>query len=621
MIFEVFEAAPRNEAVFAANDALQWDFPGSAIAVPLATFQDDGFQASLAEFLEQASLESTKAFAAFAQKAGVDLHEYRDTANPTIISSMLMAILEENSRRISTPLLRKRVRDDVCWSRAGKPWRRSPRWLVLRVAISRYLLLALGPELGRFEYKFLLCVCFAIFLESAHSSLTVDQVHFLKAKLCRRLVKLDVARSRTQGRDVLPIVDVLFSQLTPRINMIIQGAVLRVESMWQEFKQGSTKTIPALPKRASRSDTTLPLRVSGDVLRRIQATSFRTTTKSQPKWVPPHKFDMASETNENFTKFAKRYFQITELEGALHELGVLSEASPDLSLHIRRFVEMGLPLYSGNVGQMSLLILNAMELWMRFDQETCRKFPLLRQYHPAFTPETMDVLHLARYEDMVRLQTIQLYLDGRIKMCNGLKITIFDDPTNGCFARRYYDECLAAEPMRALRGLIEETARKTKQSKFEEWQRESAKYESLTRQVNASACILTVDANDPFGRAEHVEHLCPRCRAIRKLSRLRIQIYEHPLPSDDYMLKAVVFELACPRAFVAYRDTTWMLLSRLASPALVSGTAPKCLLGEYSPLQEFTGEARPEVTLASLTKPCKFVLIRDGRCLSRLLFC
>ncbi|KXX81310.1 hypothetical protein MMYC01_201930 [Madurella mycetomatis] len=604
VIFEVFEAAPQNEAVFAADDVLQWDFPGSAIAVPLATFQDDDFQASLAEFLEQASLESTKAFAAFAQKAGIDLHEYRDTANPTIISSMLMAILEENSRRISTPLLRKRVRDDVCWSRAGKPWRRSPRWLVLRVAISRYLMLALGPELGRFEYKFLLCVCFATFLESAHSSLTVDQVHFLKAKLCRRLVKLDVARSRAQDQNVLHIADVLFSQLTPRINIIIQDAVLRVESLWREFKQGSTKTIPALPRRALRSDTTLSLRVSGDVLRRIQATPFRRTTKSQPKWVPPHDFDMASETNEHFTKFATPYFRITELESTLHELDVFSEAaSPDLSLHIRRFVEMGLPLYSGNVGQMSLLILNVMELWMRFDQETCRKFPLLRQYHPAFTPETMDALHLARYEDMVRLQTIQLYLDGRIKICNGLKTTIFDDPTNDCFARRYYDECLAAEPMRALRSFIEETAERMKQSKLKEWQRESAKYESLTRQVNSSTCILTVDENDPFGRAEHIEHLCPRCRAIRKLSGLRIQIYEHPLPSNDYMVKVVVFELACPQAFAAYRDTTWMLLSRLASPAPVSGIAPKCLLREYSPLREFAGDARPEATLASLTKP------------------
>ncbi|GAB1316962.1 hypothetical protein MFIFM68171_07172 [Madurella fahalii] len=604
VIFEVFEAAPRNEDVLAANNALQWDFPGSAIAVPLSTFHDDDFQASLAEFLEQASLASTKAFAAYAQKAGVEIHEYRDTANPTVISSMLMAILEENGRRVSTSLLRKRVRDDVCWSRAGKPWGRSPRWLVLRVAISRYLLLALGPELGRFEYKFLLCVCLAVFLESAYPSLEVDQVHFLKAKLCRRLVKLDVARNRTQAQDVLRAVDSLFAQLTPRINRIIQDAVVRVESSWQEFKQVSTKTIPALPKRAQRSDTTLRLRVSGDRLRRILATSAKTMTSRQPRWVPPPDFDLASETNEHFTKFAQPYFQITEHEDSLRELDVFSGAvSPDSNLHIRHLIERGLPLYRGSAVQISLLILNVMELWMRFDKETCRRFPLLRQYHPVFTPETMDILHLARYEEMVRLQTIQTYLHERIRACYGSTITIFDDPTNNCFARRYFDECPAAEPMHALREIIEDTARETKQSKLMEWQRESAKYESLTRQVDASACILTVDENDPLGRGEHIEHFCPRCRAIRRLSRLRIQIYEHPLPADEYMIKAVVFELACPPAFAAYRDTTWMILSRLASPTSVSGVAPKCLLRDYSPLHGFTGDSQPAVSLASVTKP------------------
>jgi hypothetical protein len=146
----VFEASPRNEDVLAADNALQWDFPGGAFAIPLATFNDDNFQVGLADFLELASLESTKAFGAQSFKAGVESYENRDTGNPAIISSLLMAIVEENGRRLSTCLLRKRVRDDVCWLKARKPWRRSPRWLVLRVAISRYVLLELGPVRGRF---------------------------------------------------------------------------------------------------------------------------------------------------------------------------------------------------------------------------------------------------------------------------------------------------------------------------------------------------------------------------------------------------------------------------------------------------------------------------------------
>ena len=605
----MFEASPRNEDVLAADNALQWDFPGSAFAIPLATFNDDNFQVGLADFLELASLESTKAFGAQSFKAGVESYENRDTGNPAIISSLLMAIVEENGRRLSTCLLRKRVRDDVCWLKAHKPWRRSPRWLVLRVAISRYLLLALGPELGRFEYKFCLCVCLAKFLEEAQPALEVDEVHFLKAKLCRRLAKLDMERDSVQDQHLLRKVDCLFSRLTPIIDWSIQSAVHRVHSEWEACKRIFPTDIPILPRRAPQLDTKLPLRISGERLQRILASSNRMMKGRQQKWIPSSNFDPSSQTNEHFAEFAKPLFHIAEQEDEIRESLQWAFETPDSDtpLQIERLIEMGLPLYRGNAGQMSLLILDAMELWMRLDMGTCRNYPLLQQYHPVFTPEIMDVLHLALYEDMVRLQTIQRYLEARTKACRGSKITVFDDPTNDCFARRYYDEAPFTETMVALRENIEETASNQKQAKLDEWRRKSAEYDDLTRQVNGSACILTVNDDDPYGRGEHIEHYCPRCQAIRRLARLRIQIHEHPLPSDDFMAKVVVFELLCPGPIATYRDTTWMLLSRLASLAPGRGVEPKCLLRGSAVAEFVTNTRPPSFSLASLTKSCKCV--------------
>ncbi|KAK3307698.1 uncharacterized protein B0T15DRAFT_415095 [Chaetomium strumarium] len=626
VVFEVFEASPRNEDVLAAENALQWDFPGTAVAIPLATFNDEEFQASLASFLEQASIESTKAFAGHTFKAGVDVHENRDTASPTIISSLLMAVLGENGRRISTPLLRKRVRDDICWS-SGRPWRRSPYWLSLRVAVARYLLLALGPDLGRFAYKFLLCVCLARFMDSTQPSLQVDELHFLKAKLSRRLAKLDVERDRVQDQDLLAKVELLFEHLTPGINAAIHGAVQRVESEWEQWKQSSIKPIPPLPKRAWSRDTQLELRNSGERLREIRAKWQRTMGGRQRRWVAPAKFDFSSAGNAELAGFAKPLFEITELEDLVHEDYLRLEA-PDPSPRIHRLIARGLPLYQGNAAQMSLLILNVMELWVTRDEQMCRMYPLLRQYDPVFTPEILDVLHLARYEDMVRLQTIQTYLQKRITACQGSK-TVFDDPTEDCFARRYYDEGPAdeVERMRALRRDIEESARKKKQSKMEEWIQKSTTYETLTRQIDASSCIPTVDENHPLGTEEHVESRCPRCQAIRRLNQLRIQIYEHLLPHQDFMAKAVVFELMCPPAFAAYRDTTWMVLSRLACPAPpLASTLPRCTLHEYSQLEQFADSTQPSFTLASFTKsflrthyayvpfPVEWESGRDGVC-------
>jgi hypothetical protein len=607
----VFEASPKSEDVLAADNALQWDFPGSAFAIPLPTFNDDNFQVALADFLEQASLESTKAFGAQSFKAGVESYENRDTANPAIISSLLMAVIEENGRRLSTPLLRKRVRDDVCWYQAGRPWRRSPRWLVLRVTVSRYLLLALGAELGRFEYKFCLCICLAKFLEHAHPFLEVDQVHFLKGKLCRRLAKLDTERDGVQDQHLLRKVDRLFSRLTPIIDPIIQGAVHHVQSAWETCRQSFTKEIPTLPRRASEWDMTLPLRISGDSLQQILASSNRMLKGRQKKWFPPSNFDPSSLTNQHFAEFARPLLRITEEEYGIRESLQSPFGSPDSDTRaqMQSLIEKGLPLYRGNAGQMSLLILDVMELWTRLDMRTCQEFPLLQQYHPIFTPEIMDVLHLAFYKDMVRLQTIQHYLEARTKACHGSKITVFDDPTNDCFARRYYDEVPSAAKMGVLREDIEETASDQKRAKLDEWRRKSAEYDGLTRQVNGSACIFIVDEDDPYGRGEHIQHRCPRCQAIRRLEKLRMQIHEHPLPSDDFMAKVVVFELRCPPAFAAYRDTTWMLLSQLASFAPTKGVAPKCLLRDYSALAEFDTNTPvtppPSFSLASLTKPCK----------------
>lgn len=68
--FEAFEASPVSEQVLASENALEWDFPGSAIAMPFTEFISNPFQEHLATFLEQASTESIQRFAARTDKAG-----------------------------------------------------------------------------------------------------------------------------------------------------------------------------------------------------------------------------------------------------------------------------------------------------------------------------------------------------------------------------------------------------------------------------------------------------------------------------------------------------------------------------------------------------------------------
>ena len=69
-VFEAFEASARAASVLASPDALRWDFPTRAIMVSVETFQDARFQEQLAVFLERASIESIKEYAAKTRKAG-----------------------------------------------------------------------------------------------------------------------------------------------------------------------------------------------------------------------------------------------------------------------------------------------------------------------------------------------------------------------------------------------------------------------------------------------------------------------------------------------------------------------------------------------------------------------
>jgi hypothetical protein len=108
-----------------------------------------------------------------------------------------MTILEVNGTRVYPPLLRKRVRDEVSWDGAEIPWRRAPFWLLLKVAVQRHLFSVCGDAGGRTLYKFLMCLVMSRLLDEATPHLIPEVLVHIKAKLCKRLVKLKVERARS----------------------------------------------------------------------------------------------------------------------------------------------------------------------------------------------------------------------------------------------------------------------------------------------------------------------------------------------------------------------------------------------------------------------------------------
>lgn len=264
------EASPRAADVLAAQGSLEWDFPSRAVIIAPAAYENNEFQASVAEFLEKASLEPVKQYAAIALKAGSQAYESRDTASPAIIGQLLMAILEAFGHKHAPILTRKRVRDEVCWSDgAENPWRRSATWLVLRVAIQRWLCSLLGSQ-GVFHYKFFMCFFMSSICNQCCSeeSFPAEKLAFIRVKLARRIAKLE-AQDGSGGRTISELVRLLFDRHSRMFESTLQNVTKRLNDEGGRLRMRDTRQMYRLPKRADPDSTILSLHHSRHSLNRI----------------------------------------------------------------------------------------------------------------------------------------------------------------------------------------------------------------------------------------------------------------------------------------------------------------------------------------------------------------
>ncbi|KAI9733803.1 MAG: hypothetical protein M1818_007070 [Claussenomyces sp. TS43310] len=611
VVFEAFEASPLSEKVLASENALEWDFPGRAVTVPLSTFDNSSFQTQLATFLQQASAESIKRFAAHTYKAGSFAFESRHTVDPSLVTQMLMTLLEVNGRRIEPVVTHKHVRDDVCWSDgAVEPWRRCAFWLVLRVGVQRHLCTLLGHDMGRVYYKFIICLLLAHLLDDSLLHLNPEMLTILKAKLCRRLAKLEIEKTNASAV-MRPVYEAVFVALGPVFHRSTRHAIEHINSAWTQFKTSIQKPIPFLPRSANQQDLYLTLPNSENYLQELLTQPLDRYNRQLPftPYQLPKDFNNSAAATEQFRAFANRYFSLSEIETNIRNANVGELAAGNscearclkIAGEIDAYLKAMAGAYDSNPEQGSNMILTVMELWMLMDQCTTKLFGLLKDYTTSFPAEILDVLQIPHLQDMRRLQVIQEYLLARNSASNCSSMTIFNDPVRGCFAERYFDQSQDSSEMQEVLQRVEQMVERAHISKKEEWQRLSTEHEELIRRFRESTCLFTTDEFQPLRRI-HDDRKCTKCFLERQAKRMRIQVYEHPLPSDPVHTKAVIFELCCPKAFAAYRDVTWRILYTLAIPGEMEHRPLRLLLHKYDPLRDFQNPTTCRLSLASTTK-------------------
>ncbi|KAF7169283.1 hypothetical protein CNMCM5623_002079 [Aspergillus felis] len=609
VVIEAFETSPTTEQTLAADGALSWDFPGQAVLLPLHDFSDPLFQSNFAALLEKASTEPIYEFAAKTRKAGAEVSEARDSTEPGFITQFLMTFVAANGERACPPLLRKRVRDDVCWNNAELPWRRSPFWLVLRVCIERMLIFRLGEALGRLYYKVLLCALMSGLLDDAVNHLSPEDCHFLKTKLCRRLAKLEVEKENCTA-SVADSYRNLLSAVGQMCQKSVSNATTALELEWKSFKRSLERKIPSLPLYAHQNDLEISLRNS--------AAFFHSILKP-PQKIPWQPLSIDSQqltcniqkaTTNAFLDLVTNYSALADRERAIESKAreaprtkVDCEAlCMNLASTIEGYLNTASNAYQDDPEQMGIFILNLFEMWVHMDKCATAVCPLLKSYHPWVKPELFDVILLSRLSDMERLQKIQVYINIRCKQARADRRAIFDDPSPRCFADRYFDS-EDGEPMHQLQRKIKAASLKAREDKVAELERINNEFRDLTEKKTMNACTQRLH---PDGT--HDIRGCSHCYYIRRRRRLKIDVHEDFLPPDDDTARqrAVVFELNLPKWFDAYRAATWNTIATLTR-APTDGPSdfgdPEMLLGSYSQLKNYHTTRKNEgLTLASFSK-------------------
>lgn len=526
----------------------------------------------------------------------MELVETRESADPALISQLLITILEALGHRINPTSLNKRVRDDVIWGPGSEiPWRRAPYWLVLRVGLSRHLDEKLGSEAGHACYKLVLCVMFAQLLRQSTGIVSMELLHNLRAKLARRIAKLQAA-GKDYGPRATGICERILPRLEPLFHDAFRGATECIDRTWRAVRAATLRPIHRLPLRADPNSLRLKLANSGPILESILA-SRPLSNKARG----PNKSADWCAGSPATRAIVTCYSQLEDIEQEV-EIGAFASrmdrmasqaACVRISDAISRYLNQVGPAYDGLPELQSIKILTVMEMWMVLDKRATGSIRLLLDYKPGVSAGALEVLQLPEGRDMYRLKAIQDYLRSRKRQAGPTARTIFDDPRAGSFAVRYYNECDQARTMAKLHRRIEEQSERARIETMEEWKVLSKRYEDLSLQLAQSTCTCGTQKRSTK---------CTKCKIKRQRKKIKVRIHEDFLPKDQAQSKTVVFELQCPRIFAAYRNAAWSIISCLGYPNLTAPSEKIYDIRDYKSLAPFRTGSPGNITLASKIK-------------------
>ncbi|KAI1749778.1 hypothetical protein F4782DRAFT_533039 [Xylaria castorea] len=575
IFFEVFEISPTNEATMITKGRLRRSFPGAGVVLNESDFQQRQFQETIAHTLANMSRHPVEAMQPKARKSGSILPEDRDTNHPGMVSELLIGFLRSIGEAAECPVIMKNMRDDVLWDNARSPWRRSPSWLVVRVALRLGFSRKQTPTESDTVYKeaILFILSYTLTLATAQS-LSSEVLFSMSAKLARRLLKIGPAVNDRVLLYVQKAMKSANAKLSERWSVIQKQdarVIAAMELSSLNFINDCYVTIPELDDHIEW----MGVRQQEQILGSFQPPS--TLMVFSPHVLPrlPQRFTKDSESDaianlEAFETWVAFHCQQWIQDG---------QCTPcdELSSLIITYHNLALPYYSTNPEALSAMLLTIFELWIACDDAAVNLCPLLSQYNPGVPCDVLQNLLLPLASQMQRLRRVEQYLDDRSASAQFPPTSLYYDlEIPECFPVKYFD--LSIELQKTHRGILED-AQEKERAKLDELHDLKTNYNNLMALYNRLGCeyeTVLVDKFNDFYEQRHISS-CARCRYAKEAENLRIDIHEWPLPRSITKAKSIVFELRIPPFFQSWRHATFYVMRDVIGMQYSVQSSARCL--------------------------------------------
>ncbi len=588
--FEMFEVSPKASAVTSTNGKLLCSYPGPAVQVSAGVFSNGCFLQELASFLIQMDadvLDST----ATAVKAGSTVREVRESAHPKYISELLVGILRGFGQPASVDRITKRIGDEVLWKDAYKPWRRSPLWLVIRVALQTSLDSNVYKSFMLTFHAYILNIC----IQRGFPS---ETLHLMRVKMARRLSKLGPAVS---------------DGVYQAVYYAAKNTETLLQKRWSSFQKSRSVSQAWHPEGLDVvSDASITLNNSRPYLMNALHSTFH--SYSSKPFSPSHRPRFANTLDFGHFSGGRLAAALAEDKRtalADFELSVeryldywvdtyhYDDNAPDvIASCIEQYFDVARDIYGADPEDNSVMILTVMDLWTALDKLTTRQCPLMTSYSPEIPQDFLHPLLLHRFGSLRRAMLIEEYILRRHQEASYTTPIFSDNATESSFAAQYFR---TSQRLQQLEVEITEHAWEERNQKRAELDSLNGQWQSLKDEASE---MDHANLEDNKGNSTHRKKWCQKCQTNKAANKLKIGVHEWPLPQATVEAQLVIFELSPPRAFSTWREITYKILCDIGMPnASDNADQPKLLLDTFSGVTHWAvRHSYHRITIGSTTK-------------------